>query len=190
MSISEEDVEKALDMFYFSANDWRLPSNRAEKLREGMRQALEAVLLGMEEKAGKPVTDPYTQNNFDDFWKAYPEKKAKLAAQKAYKAARKRGVTHEAIMSGLTRYIKDKEDWCKWAMPASWLNAGRYDDGLEMQRLAYEAMLSIPTDRVRVSMHTEEFRAITRMRNNLAPFTDSEGFAYVSKAEWEKATDV
>lgn len=67
---------------------------------------------------------------FDDFWKAYPNKKAKIAARKAYDKALKL-TTHEAIMAGVANYVA-AEPWngdkSKCKHPATWLNAGCWDD--------------------------------------------------------------
>lgn len=67
---------------------------------------------------------------FDDFWEAYPNKKAKIAARKAYDKALKEA-THEEIMAGVRNYV-EAEPWdgnmhhCKH--PTTWLNGGCWDD--------------------------------------------------------------
>lgn len=66
---------------------------------------------------------------FDQFWAAYPKKVAKIAAQKAWKAATKAAtpaqIVHAAILyaearrGGEDRFTKN---------PATWLNGGCWDD--------------------------------------------------------------
>ena len=81
---------------------------------------------------------------FDRFWAAYPCKRAKTAARKAFDTARKGGGRHEApasldeILDGVERYIADVGRQrangfpdLQWAMPASWLNAGRWADAVD-----------------------------------------------------------
>lgn len=72
---------------------------------------------------------------FDDWYKDYPRKEAKLDAQKAYAAALKSGVTHERMAEGLKRYIAHLEangtvkQYIK--LPATWIRKGCYDDEYE-----------------------------------------------------------
>jgi uncharacterized protein YdaU (DUF1376 family) len=68
--------------------------------------------------------------HFDEFWTVYPRRIAKPTALTAYTKARKGGTEHEAIITGARRYA----DECRGkeqrfiAHPATWLNAGRWDD--------------------------------------------------------------
>jgi hypothetical protein len=68
------------------------------------------------------------RKDFEEWYAAYPRKKAPLAAEKAYRAARKRGATREQLLNGIAGYIRSKPSWQAFAYPASWLNAGRYLD--------------------------------------------------------------
>jgi DNA-binding transcriptional MocR family regulator len=68
-------------------------------------------------------------DRFEDFWKVYPRKTAKEAARKAWpKAARKADPTR--IIAAAQRYALKRagEDERYTAHPATWLNAGSYDD--------------------------------------------------------------
>jgi uncharacterized protein YdaU (DUF1376 family) len=71
------------------------------------------------------------ERDFDDFWRAYPNKKAKPAAKAAFlKATKKADVA--AIMRGLER-AKVSRDWTKndgqfVPHPATWLNGERWAD--------------------------------------------------------------
>lgn len=73
------------------------------------------------------------KNDFDLFWKEVPRKVGKKGAMRAFKAACKDS-SAEKITASMTAFAAD----CKLKgteqrfipMPASWLNAGRYDDEL------------------------------------------------------------
>jgi hypothetical protein len=65
---------------------------------------------------------------FDQFWKAYPRKKDKGSAYKAFKSALKRG-KFENIMLGVRAYANDptrKPEYTKF--PATWLNADAWEN--------------------------------------------------------------
>lgn len=70
-------------------------------------------------------------NQFNEFYQAYPKKVAKQTALKAYEKALKI-TTHDKIMEGVERYKKhiqaNKTEPQFIAMPATWLNGGRWDD--------------------------------------------------------------
>lgn len=65
-----------------------------------------------------------------EFWYRYPRRVGKLAAQRAYVKARK-SVSAAVILEGVSRYIASKPAWQQWAFPASWLNAGRWEDEID-----------------------------------------------------------
>lgn len=75
--------------------------------------------------------DQWTETNFALFWIAYPRKVAKLAAKKAYAAAMKIADPFQ-IMAGVERYAfhtrNTEHQYIKH--PASWLNAGCWEDEL------------------------------------------------------------
>lgn len=69
-------------------------------------------------------------SGFEEFWKEYPKKKGKLAAQRAW--PKTKGVALSAILSALSE-AKDCRQWRKdngqfIPNPASWLNAGGWMD--------------------------------------------------------------
>lgn len=72
---------------------------------------------------------------FDTFWQCYPRRVAKLAAKKAYEKALK-CATHQQIMEGVERYAihtrSTEHQFIKH--PASWLNAGCWEDELQDTR--------------------------------------------------------
>ena len=70
-------------------------------------------------------------NEFDQFWQAYPKKKSKGTAQKAWDKIKDRpSLSH--LLAALDAQ-KRSQDWLKDGgqfipYPASWLNAGRWED--------------------------------------------------------------
>lgn len=74
------------------------------------------------------------QDEFDQWYSRYPKKEAKDAARKAFVKARKTASLQELI-DGLDRYVaavsgKQRE---YIALPATWLNAGRWQDEVATQ---------------------------------------------------------
>ncbi len=66
---------------------------------------------------------------FVEFWKAYPNKVGKPAAERAYKTAiTKRRHSPGAILAGLYRYIDAKPADRPWLNPATFLNQDRFLD--------------------------------------------------------------
>jgi hypothetical protein len=73
-----------------------------------------------------------TAEAFDVFWAAYPRKRKRLDAKKAFEQARREGVTLETMLSALS-WQRSQPQWTKDGgqfipYPASWLRAGSYDD--------------------------------------------------------------
>lgn len=83
-----------------------------------------------------PSPTPLAQNDarFDEFWEAYPRRKAKKEAQKKFAKAVKDGVEPGVLIEAAKVYAKSvvgKED--KYiAYPATWLNQGRWDDEADL----------------------------------------------------------
>lgn len=81
----------------------------------------------------KPAEKP--ADGFTEWWPHYPKKVKKLDAEKAYKAALKRGVTPKELLDGLQR---QKAAWKAKGTepqyipyPATWLRAGSWEDELD-----------------------------------------------------------
>ena len=77
------------------------------------------------------------ESAFAEFWAAYPRKKAKERARKAFAAARERGVDAATLINGAKRYAaqrvaEEPTDLVKreryTLYPATWLNDGAWDD--------------------------------------------------------------
>ena len=81
----------------------------------------------------KPTEKP--ADGFTEWWPHYPKKVKKLDAEKAYRAALKRGVTPKELLDGLQR---QKAAWKAKGTepqyipyPATWLRAGSWEDELD-----------------------------------------------------------
>lgn len=69
-------------------------------------------------------------SEFETFWKQYPRRVGKLAAQKAYRKARQRASAQE-LLDGIERYRKSKPSYADWCHPATFLNQGRWMDEID-----------------------------------------------------------
>lgn len=98
----------------------------AERVRQMRGQSLAAIVEEIErmEDAAQPKEPP----EFAEFWSAYPRHTARPAAVKAYRAARKRKATHEAIMVGLARFVASCPDPQYTPHASTWLNQDRWND--------------------------------------------------------------
>jgi hypothetical protein len=77
----------------------------------------------------KPRSSTQAPESFAEFWAAYPRKEARGRAVPAYVKALKK-TTPERIAEGARRYRDDPNREAPFtALPASWLNDERWDDG-------------------------------------------------------------
>lgn len=99
-------------------------ANRVRRCRERKK--------AMELEAQKQIPAPKkTNDDFEKFWKAYPKKKAKATAQRAFEKAIKK-TDLETILRGIEAQKKSRQwqeaDGRFVPHPATWLNAGAWDD--------------------------------------------------------------
>lgn len=73
------------------------------------------------------------EEEFSNFWRAFPRKIAKANARKAFDKAIKL-TTMEILLDGITKYVANKPDYQDYCHPASWLNAQRWEDEWEPQQ--------------------------------------------------------
>lgn len=109
------------------------------------RESRESPATGTEEQRNrgtekKDLSEPYGSNepdvsptsypkSFQEFWNAYPRKGSKRAALKAWMSASK-GASVAEIVNGAHRYAADpNRDPAFTKLPATWLNAGCWEDG-------------------------------------------------------------
>lgn len=85
-----------------------------------------------EELSLAPLGEP-KPDRFAEFYDAYPRKQDRRSAEKAWKAAMKRGADPNRIVDRARAYarlqIGNERRFIK--LPATWLNAGSYDDDIE-----------------------------------------------------------
>lgn len=102
---------------------------------------------------------------FAEFWVCYPRKKGKQQALRAWEKAIKTGVEPAAIIEGAKRYAleRDGEDPQYTAHPATWLNAGRWDDEPDPNHIPKTTTRQDQTDRVQQALQRirEQQREIT-----------------------------
>ena len=73
------------------------------------------------------------QERFERFYAAYPRKRSRIAAEKAFAKLNPDGALLAELLAGIER-AKTTEQWrdpTKIPHPASWLNAGAWEDDIE-----------------------------------------------------------
>ena len=129
-----------------------------EHKKEQEKEHLEEHSLA-QPTAGAGERSEATSEPFEAFWSAYPKKRGKLAAKKAWLARRP---PLPKVLETLAAF-KASRDWRKDGgqfipYPASWLNRGGWDDELPTQSNAVTAAPATPPpDRSLVNL--EAFRA-------------------------------
>ncbi|OYY20903.1 MAG: hypothetical protein B7Y69_09300 [Sphingobacteriia bacterium 35-40-8] len=87
--------------------------------------------VGREGKGREGNSDASRQDGFEEFWEAYPSKKAKPAALKAFKTAKINGnlplvLAHIGVMASSEGWTKNGGQFVP--MPATYLNQRRWED--------------------------------------------------------------
>ncbi len=120
-------VIKVVQRINTSSENLKNPFGKSE---EGSSENLKGknTKINNTEKVKTLVSD----ERFDEFWKQYPNKKAKAAAEKRWKKISPDDKTFASIMSGLARH-KSSRAWLKdngefIPHPATWLNERRWED--------------------------------------------------------------
>jgi hypothetical protein len=77
--------------------------------------------------------------HFDLFWKAYPKKKDKKRSQETFERLSKKGILPEIedmikAVNQMTEYHKGKDSMQFIKNPATWLNAGSWEDEYEVKQ--------------------------------------------------------
>lgn len=132
----------------------RYPLDDAEdaKIRESVANPRETLAPGTGEQRNRGIKILSDARASDDgdflaFYSRYPRKEAREAARKAFKGALKK-TTAEQIMAGLEKYLvavqgKDRQFI---ALPASWLNAGRWADEYDTPAPVSSIWRQVPRD--------------------------------------------
>lgn len=104
-------------------------------------------------------------SSFAAFWQAYPRKKGKQQALRAWEKAIKTGADPTVIVAGAERYALERtgEDPQYTAHPATWLHAGRWDDEPDPTHQAKPTTRQHQTDIVQAALQRirEQQREIT-----------------------------
>jgi hypothetical protein len=96
--------------------------------------SLPVLSLPVPSKSKKKEKQPVCVDpDFDRFWETYPKKAGKLSARKAWDRAKKNGLPDIETLIETVSFWKTREKWTKdngqyIPHPATWLNAGRWDD--------------------------------------------------------------
>lgn len=86
-------------------------------------------------------------DRFAEFWQAYPKRKKKGDAEKAFKKIKPTQELHDKIMFAISK-AKQSKDWLKdngqyIPYPATWLNAKCWEDELETEVNTYDEQFEI-----------------------------------------------
>jgi hypothetical protein len=75
--------------------------------------------------------------DFEEFWRLYPRRVGKIAAQKEYDKVRRGGTTQDELLDGITQYVKTKPSYADYCHPRTWLAQGRWMDEAPTSRPAW-----------------------------------------------------
>jgi hypothetical protein len=85
-----------------------------------------------------PSATRLTGDRFREFYAAYPRRVKPLAAEKAWRAALRRGLAADMLIARATQYAESVrgKDLNYVSHPSTWLNAGAYDDENDLRLVA------------------------------------------------------
>jgi hypothetical protein len=119
-----------------------LPETPGDWDRDGDRESSHLPDNSSSKKNTAPRTDAELMDGFDEFYTAFPRRKDRLKAEKAWRAARRRGVPAERLIQGSKRYaVETARTEARYVLyPASWLNGGSYDNEPDVSRPRLQAV--------------------------------------------------
>jgi hypothetical protein len=134
---ADETVTRAARVAHASVN-WNSPARGEGKGREqeGNRKGTEVQLgaVNGSKPAARPTETRLVIGNglFETFWSAYPKKVGKLAAKRAWEKLQPSDALADEMLAALKWQVQ-QDAWRREAgrfipNPATWLNAGRWDD--------------------------------------------------------------
>lgn len=113
----------------------------SEDYRPERKGKEEKNLLPPEEEAADlppklKIVPPDPMEHFTEFYAAYPRRRDRLAAEKAWKAAVKRKVDPQRMIAAAESYAKSQRgvEATYIKLPATWLNKGAYDNEPEVSK--------------------------------------------------------
>lgn len=122
LSVTERDYETNLYTVHWEQPDQKLTPPLPKNCTTPYPK------IGYQTNTQRTNTQITTYDRFDDFWSAYPRKAGKQAARKAWATAL-RTVSADVIIAGAVRYADDPNRVDQYTKhPATWLNAGCWDD--------------------------------------------------------------
>lgn len=112
----------------FPSEPYTVEPFTAKTTQVSIEKAVKTDTCAADEKLKKTAIEAM----FDQFWKAYPKRVAKLDAQKAFKQINPRQQELDVILQALER-VKKSNDWTKdngqyIPLPATWLRGRRWED--------------------------------------------------------------
>ena len=90
----------------------------------------------------KKMTDKVLEDEFNALWLLYPRKAGRSDALRHYKAARRKGVTYDAVEDGIKRYAEyvQGEDPQFIAMGSTWFCGHRWEDQYVRKKSSLERL--------------------------------------------------
>lgn len=98
----------------------------ADRIRQMRGRSFDEVVAEIERMESQALD--VGADDFGTLWASYPHKTAKKAAEKAYRAARKKGISYTTIFDGVARYVREKPADRPWMHLATFLNGERWND--------------------------------------------------------------
>lgn len=98
----------------------------ADRVRQMRGLSLSAIADEVERMEAEALD--VGQDEFVRFWSVWPNRVGKPDAQKAYRAARKKGHRQDAILAGVETYIRTKPADRPWLNPGTYLRQERWND--------------------------------------------------------------
>ena len=86
------------------------------------------------------------EEEFEELWKAYPNKQGKKNALAKFIKARKSGTTYEEIVEGLKKYLlycHQNKDWYKPKNAETWFNKQSWNDELDIKTNDTKSLASL-----------------------------------------------
>lgn len=131
-STNEVTIESTKEYSIISINNWDIfqgPNQQNPNEQPTSNQPITTSKECKEVKECKEKKPPVVPQGglFEDWYKDYPNKVGRGAAEKAFERAIKK-TTLEALKTGLKNYISEKPEDTPWCNPATWLNQERWLD--------------------------------------------------------------
>lgn len=121
-------------------------------------------------KDSKDKSNIYVQNSaeFEIFWNAYPKKKDKKSAEKAFKKI----APDEELLKTMLNAIEEQKKSAEWQKengqyiphPATWLNGRRWEDILEIETNQHKPSFDVERAKKQAKEHRKDFGTMKNKR--------------------------